>query len=356
MKYIVNIVLGVLIITLIGLIVWKTKKSEKDLDFGTAKPVIADIENIRYISGNVYPCKEIEIKSPISGVLDEVFVKIGDKVKPGDAIAKIKLVPNPSDLERFESNLVTANIEFENKKSIYVRNKSLFENKVISESDFEDIKKAFDLANQQYQSAQDQLRLLKEGVINNLNISNVVKTSINGNVIDLPLKEGASVIERNYFNDGSTIALIAQLDSFIFRGKVNETDISLMNQGMQLKLNFNAYKNVTVNAFLNKISAKGIEEQGIIKYIIEAKFGMNKTLPILRSGYSATAKVLLQKKEKILTIDEKLLQFENDSVFVEVVDAQNKLEKRFILTGISDGTNIEVVNGLRADERIKIIN
>ncbi len=356
MKKIVNIILVLVIASIIGLIVWKNSNYKKNgKTINTKKPFITTIEQKRFIPGNLYPQTEIDIKSQISGTLEKVFVKIGDKVKIGDNIAQIKLIPDPSNLERAKSNLNSAKINYENNKKVYDRNQDLYHKSVIPAIEFEGYKRALDLSKEQYKSAQNQLTLILEGTVRDSDISNIIKATASGTIIDLPLKEGSSVIERNNFNNGTTIATVADIDNLIFRGKVNESDMEYLHMGMILSLNFTAYKNQVREASLYKISAKGWEEQGIIKYHIEAKFSLAKDSLTIRSGYSANAEIVLQKKEDVLAIKEKHLQFQSDSAYVTVITTTGEEEKRFIDTGLSDGINIEIKDGITKNEKF-IIN
>lgn len=355
MKKFSNIILVVIIATIVGLIIWKNSKNSNALmAIKTDKPFITIIEQKRVIPGNLYPLTEIEIKSPISGTLDKVFVKIDDRVEIGDKIAQIKLVPDPSKIESAKSIVNSASISYENQLKIYERNKLLFDKEVISSAEFEEIQKTFKLSKEQYKSAQNQLTLIQEGFVKNADISNIVKATASGTIIDLPLKEGSSVIERNNFNNGTTLTVVARLDTFVFRGKVNETDMVYLHQGMKLALNFNAYKNQVREAILDKISAKGTEEQGIMKYYIEARFGLENDSLVIRSGYSANAEIILKKSANVLAIKEKYLQFQNDSAYVTILNTDGKEEKRFVTTGLSDGYNIEITKGLNENEKYKI--
>lgn len=286
--------------------------------------------------------------------MDKVFVKIGDKVQIGDKIAQIKLVPDPAKLESAKSNLNSAKIYFENQQKNLDRNKILFDKKVIAAAEFEDYQKAYEISKEQYISAQNQLTLIQEGFVKNADISNIVRATASGTIIDLPLKSGSSVIERNSFNTGTTLAVIARLDTFVFRGKVNETDMIYLHRGMELTLNINAYKNQTRKAILNEVSAKGNEEQGMMKYYIEASFGLANDSLVIRSGYTANAEIILQRRKNVIAIKEKYLQFQNDSAFISVVKRDNKEEKRFLVTGLSDGINIEIIKGLKIKDKFKI--
>ncbi len=355
MRNIWHVVLIVLIGLVIGLIIWTNGKNNfASKGIKTDQPLFLTIEQKRLIAGNLYPLTEIELKSPISGTLEKIYVNIGDKVVNGDEIAQIKLVPDPSKFESAKSNLNLTTINFENQQKIYDRNKILFERGVISYAEFEDYQKNFYLIREQFLSAQNQLTLIRKGFVKSADLSNIVKATTSGAIIDLPLKEGSSVIERSNFSNGTTIAVIARLDTFIFRGKVNETDMVYLHQGMRLSLNFNAYKSIVREAILDKISAKGVEELGVMKYYIEARFGIAEDSLILRSGYSANAEIILQKRVNVLAIQEKFIHFQNDSAYLTIIKPDGKPEKRFIDTGLSDGINIEVIHGLNQDDKFEI--
>jgi HlyD family secretion protein len=337
------------------ILIKKNRDSIAYLDVKTVQPKYSTIEDKRLIPGNLYPMKEIEIKSSISGTMGKTFVKVGERIKTGDRLAQIKLTPNPSDLEYAKRNFNTARINFDADSKTYERYKKLFDEQLIAAADFETFQKAYNLSKEQYISTQNQLTLLEEGFVKNQDISNIVKATTSGTIIDLPIKEGSSVIERNNYNDGTTLAVIARLDSFIFVGKVDESDVVHLHTGMKLLLNINAYKSQKRSAKLEKISAKGIEEQGVMKYYIEARFSMVHDTLAIRSGFTANAEVTLQRKQNVLAVEEKNILFQNDSAYVEVLNKEHKFEKRFITTGLSDGIRIEIIKGITKNDKIKVI-
>jgi HlyD family secretion protein len=352
-----NLFLALIIATILGLIIWNnTKTTDISSLIKTEKPFITTIVQKRVIPGNLYPLTEIDIKSPISGTLEKVFVEIGDKVAIGDKIAQIKLVPDALKLESAKSNLLSTEINFDNQQKNFERNKILFDKQIIAPAEFENQKKAYEIAKEQYASAKNQLMIIKEGFVKNTTISNIVRATAEGTIIDLPLKEGSSITERNNFNDGTTIAIVARLDTFVFKGKVNETDMIYLHQGMKLKLSFNAYKDQTREAIVTKISSKGTPEQGVMKYYVEAKFDLKNDSLVIRSGYTADAEMIINEKKNVLAVKEKYLQFQSDSSYVTVVTKENKEEKRWLTTGLSDGFNIEILKGLKKTEKFKTIN
>ena len=225
-----------------------------------------DISEEIYIPGNVYPVKEIELKSQLSGVLDKIFVKIGDVVQEGSPVASISLVPSTLELERLENNVKMAQINFDAAKLSYERSKKLFEAQTISKANMETAEREYGTAKEQLLSAQNQLAIQKTGkVIGKSETSNIVKSSISGTVIDLPLQEGASVIERNTLNSGITVAILAKMGQFVFRTQLAEQYLENIHLGDSISLAFNAYKDLKTTAKITKISSKGTLENGIMK-------------------------------------------------------------------------------------------
>ena len=351
-----NIILVIVAISIVvGLIIWIEKYYDPTHGrIPTTNPFIADIENKILISGNVYPSIEVEVKSSISGILENLYVEIGKEVHIGDNIARVKLIPTPIQIENATSNLKAALIEYENTEKEYNRNLLLLENKAIALADFERVQRQYDLARQSYLSAQNQLAILVGGYSNTTDISNIIKAPIRGTVIDLPLEEGASVIERNNFNVGTSIAVIAQMDYFLFKGKVNEMDLVKLHTGMPITISLIAMMDNKIQATIEKIYPRGFMEQGIMKYLIEAKFRVENDLTNIQSGFTATAEIILESRNNVLSIDEKHLIFSNDSIFVDLVDG-NTITRKHISTGISDGIKIEILDGLTITDNVKIV-
>ena len=311
-----------------------------------------DISEEIYIPGNVYPVKEIELKSQLSGVLDKIFVKIGDVVQEGSPVASISLVPSTLELERLENNVKMAQINFDEAKLSYERSKKLFEAQTISKANMETAEREYGTAKEQLLSAQNQLAIQKTGrVIGKSETSNIVKSSISGTVIDLPLQEGASVIERNTLNSGITVAILAKMGQFVFRTQLAEQYLENIHLGDSISLAFNAYKDLKTTAKITKISSKGTLENGIMKYTLEAEFPVNAQMPVIRSGYSATAEIVLNSKKNVPSIEEKYISYKNDSTYVWVKNGM-KLEKKYIELGISDGKYTEVTKGLTSNDKI----
>ncbi|MDR1181358.1 MAG: efflux RND transporter periplasmic adaptor subunit [Bacteroidales bacterium] len=345
-----------IVLILIGLcmvsILFSENQSEKQNRLSqTIIPQIMTITQKQVISGNLYPIKEIEVKSTIAGVLETYFVQVGDKVRKGDRIAKVKILSEPSQIENAKTNLKTAGIAFDKEQLNYERERKLFEKGVIPQSEFEEISKIYMISKEQYEYAQNQLHLLEEGYIPSSNVSNVVIATADGTLIDLPLDEGTPVQERNNFRDGTTVALIAQLDSFLFKGRIIENDVLALKKGMKLLVMPTSVEGFQTEATIRKISSKGYWDQGTIKYDIEAVFTLSDSVQIY-SGFNATAEFILKEKKDVLAIPEACLIFRNDSTFVEVLK-DFEFERRWIETGISDVINVEIINGISEENKIK---
>lgn len=343
----------ILFIAIVGIILYSVFSKEETSGYELASPSYHDIENKIYIPGNVYPIKEIEIKSQISGVLDHLKVSIGDAINVNTIVATINMVPSSSDIEQLENNVNITKIEFESKTEDYNRNKSLYTDHVISKSEFEAIEKDYLVSRERYVSAKNQLSILKEGLIASKGALNTVKSSSKGVVIDIPIEEGASVIERNNYNPGTTIAILAELNKFLFKAQISEQYLKYIDLGTKINLTFNAYDSLKVVAEIVKISSKGVETNGVIKYTIEALFDITSDMPVIRSGYSSTAEICLERKENVLSIEEKYIHFKNDSIYVNVLDTvtQKPVEK-YLKIGLSDGNFTEITEGVDLKDKI----
>lgn len=342
-----------LAIVLVGVVAFLWLNSSKaQVEMPSVSIANRDIKEEIYIPGNVYPVKEIELKSQLSGVLDKIFVKIGDVVQEGSPVASISLVPSTLELERLENNVKMAQINFDAAKLSYERSKKLYQAQTISQANMETAEREYGTAKEQLLSAQNQLAIQKTGkVIGKSETSNIVKSSISGTVIDLPLQEGASVIERNTLNSGITVAILAKMGEFVFRTQLAEQYLENIHLGDSISLAFNAYKDLKATAKITKISSKGTLENGIMKYTLEAEFPVNAQMPVIRSGYSATAEIILNSKKNVPSVEEKYIGYKNDSTYVWVKNGAT-LEKKYIELGISDGKYTEVTKGLTTNDKI----
>lgn len=352
--FILVVILGVFVFTIYFLY---NKSQAKPVVFETTTPFITNIVKKTVATGSVVPRKEIEIKPKISGIVEEIYVEEGKMIKKGELIAKVTIIPNMVNLNNAESRVNRAKIALENAKKNYNRQKELFDQNVISTTDFETYELEYNTAIEELASAENNLLLIKEGQTKNAGTptNTLIKSTINGMVLDIPVEIGNSVIESNTFNDGTTVAIIADMGEMVFEGQVDESEVGKIKEGMDLILTIGAIEEVKFDAMLEHISPKGVEENGAIQFEIKAAVDLIDTI-FVRAGYSANADIVLDKRDSVLAINESLLKFENDSAYVEIETEPQTFEKRFIQTGLSDGINIEVISGLTKDDKIKKLN
>ncbi len=330
------------------------KSQEEPVVYETQNPITTTIVNKTVATGSVVPRKEIEIKPQVSGIIDELFVEEGNEIKKGDLIARIRIIPNMINLNNAESRVTKSKIAMQDAKRNFDRMVDLYKKGVIAKKEFESYEIAYDNAKEELQNAEDNLALIKEGQLKKSGAptNTLVRSTISGMVLDIPVEIGNSVIESNNFNDGTTIATVADMGDMIFKGKIDETEVGKIHVGMPLILTIGAIDETKFDATFTKISPKGVEENGAVQFEIEADVNLKKD-EFIRSGYSANADIVLDKVEDVLAIPEALLQFEGDKTFVEVETGDQKFEKIYITTGLSDGINIQVKGGIDKDAKIK---
>ncbi|NCA75005.1 MAG: efflux RND transporter periplasmic adaptor subunit [Alphaproteobacteria bacterium] len=357
MKKIIKISVLVLILALFAatIIYLYNKSKEKPVVFQTETPFKTNIIKKTVATGSVIPRKEIEIKPQVSGIVEEIYVEAGEKVHSGDVIAKVRIIPDLVNLNNAEGRLERAKIAYDDAKLNFDRQERLFKQGVIAETEFQQSQVTFKNARQEMDAAEANLELIREGVNKRSGkaTNTLIRSTINGMILDIPIKVGSSVIETNNFNAGTTIASVADIGDMIFQGKVDETEVGKIKPGMPLLLTVGAIENDTFMATLKYIAPKGVLENGAVQFEIKADV-LLKNDQFVRAGYSANADIVLQRADSVMAIKESLLQFDKDSAFVEVETGPQTFEKRFIKTGLSDGLNIQVLSGLTLKDKIKI--
>lgn len=333
------------------------KSQPKETVYEIVEVVEGDIETSTVATGKVSPRDEVLIKPQISGIVLTVQKKAGDFVKAGDIIATIQVVPESAQLNSAESRLNLANISLNLGKTEYDRQKQLFERGVIAKEEMDKTEADYKKAKEELSNAKDNLDIIRTGAsAKTAKYSNTqIRSTINGMILDVPIKVGNSVIQTNNFNEGTTIASIANMNDMIFIGKVDETEVGRIHTGMPIKLAVGAIENAKFDANLEYISPKGVEENGAILFEIKAAARIPDTVSI-RAGYSANAEIVLDKALATLTIPETCVTFSNDSAFVYFMKEETPkpiFEKKHIVTGLSNGINIQVKSGLSKGEKIR---
>lgn len=342
------IVIGILFIGTFVFLYLNSRPEE--VVYSTVKPKRGNIERTTVLTGKIEPRDEIDIKPQISGIISEINVEPGDMVREGDIIARIKVIPEAASLSSAQSRVESANIALSDASAKYERNKALFEKKIISREEFETSETTYQQAQRELEAAEDAYLIVREGVSKyNASESNtLVRATIDGLILDVPVKVGSSVIQANTFNDGTTVATIADMNKLIFKGKVDETEVGQLAVGMPMTIAIGALPDIHPTAVIEYIAPKGTEENGANTFEIKAALQVD-SVSRLRSGYSANATLSLSQSKNVITVPEGIVTFSGDSTFVFVLTdsvAGQKFERRPITTGASDGINIEVVEGV----------
>ncbi len=353
----------IILFSFIGLIVlgtfyflWSKSRPEITM-YEIVTPEKDTIENKSVATGKIEPRDEILIKPQISGIVSEVLKEAGQMIKAGEVIAKVKVIPEMGQLNSAESRLKVANINLEQAKLEYERQLRLFNNGVISKGDFEVTEASYKKAKEEKENSQDALDIVKNGISKKFaQLSNTqIRSTIDGTILDVPIKAGNSVIQANTFNDGTTIASVANMGDIIFRGKVDETEVGKVKEGIPITLTIGALNNRKFDATLEYVSPKGVDENGAILFEIKAAAKIPEGVYI-RAGYSANAEIVLDKAVNVLAIPESSVEFSNDSAFVYVLKEEKPeqvFEKRNVKVGLSDGIKIEIKEGITVTDKIR---
>lgn len=323
---------------------------EKETVYATHNAGIGTIERSTVLTGKIEPRDEIEVKPQISGIISEINVEAGDFVREGDVIARIKVIPDASQLSSAQSRVNTAKIDLADATAKYERDKALYDKKVISREEYETSLKTYDRAREELDAANDAYTIVREGVSrHNAKESNtLVRATITGLVLNVPVKVGSSVIQANTMNDGTTVATIADMNNLIFKGNVDETEVGQLRIGTPMTITIGAMPDLHPEAVIEYISPKGTETNGANSFEIKAALNLESSEG-LRAGYSANAAVSLAKAENVITVPEATVTFAGDSAFVYVrTDSvpKPKFERRAVTTGLSDGITIEIKSGI----------
>lgn len=348
------ILLGLLVIwTFVFL--WKKSKPQVK-NYRVEQAENATIEKKTVATGKVQPRNEILIKPQMSGIIAELYKEAGDKVQAGEVIAKIKVIPDMVQLSSSESRVTRANLIFEQSERNFKRDSQLFKEDVISKEEFEKIQLQFRNDQEELKSAKDNLSLVRDGLTASTASSSntLIRSTVTGTILDVPIKVGNSVIQSNNFNDGTTIASVADMSDMLFVGKIDETEVGKVSVGMPMQITIGAMQDETLTAELEYVSPKGIEESGAILFEMKAAMIIPSNV-FVRAGYSANAEIILNKRENVLTIPESSVEFSGDTAFVYLVTnlKPQEFQRKPVKIGLSDGIKIEVTEGLKANDQIR---
>ena len=357
-RYSKLIIAAIVALIFIGTFMFLWQKSQpKEVVYNEFTPKLDSIQKTTIITGKIEPRNEVNIKPQISGIISELLKEPGDYVNAGDVIAKVKVIPDMAQLSSAEMRVRLAEINLKQAETDFQREENLFNQKLVSADEFDKIKIALNQAKHEKLAAQDALEVVRDGVSksNARASSTLIRSTISGVILDIPVKVGNSVILSNTFNDGTTIATVANMNDLIFRGNIDETEVGQLVNGMNMKITIGALQDLKFDAALEYISPKAMESNGTNQFEIKAAVKLTEGGKI-RSGYSANAEIVLARADKVLTVPESAIEFSGDSTFVYVIKGEGKdktYDRTYVETGLSDGVNIEIKKGVTSKDKVR---
>ena len=357
-RYSKLIIAAIIALIFIGTFVFLWQKSQpKEVVYNEFTPKMEDIQKTTIITGKIEPRNEVNVKPQISGIITELLKEPGQTVQQGEVIAKVKVIPDMGQLSSAEARVRLSEINLKQAQVNFNREENLYNQKLVSADEYDKVKQALHQAKEEKTAAEDALQVVRDGVskANASASSTLIRSTISGVILDIPVKVGNSVILANTFNDGTTIATVANMNDLIFRGNIDETEVGQLVSGMPMKITIGALQDLQFDAALEYISPKAVESNGANQFEIKAAVKLAQGGKI-RSGYSANAEIVLSSAEKALSIPESAIEFSGDSTFVYIIKGEGKektYERTQVTTGLSDGVNIEIKKGLTLKDKVR---
>ena len=351
-KYILTAFLA---IVFIGTFVFLFKKSRPaEIRYQEIEVATADIERTTVVTGKIVPRNEVNVKPQINGIIAELYKEAGQQVKEGEVIAKLRVIPDMNSLSSAQSRVRLSEINLKQAKTNYDREKALYDKKLVSDEEYDQVLQAYNQAKEERAAAQESLEVIRDGVSssNKTGSSTLIRSTITGLILDIPVKVGNSVIQANTMNDGTTVATVANMSDLIFDGNIDETEVGALSEGTPMHIRIGALQGFDTEAALEYISPKAVESNGANQFEIKAAVKVSGDHKI-RSGYSANAEIVLERVEQVLSIPESALEFAGDDTFVYKKNAAGEYDRVQVETGLSDGVNIEITSGLQSGDIVR---
>jgi HlyD family secretion protein len=349
-KRFVPLLVAATIVVVFGGTLWFlwAKSRPKPVGIQTERPVIADIVKKVVASGTIEPRQEIEVKPRISGILRKLTVEPGQRVKKGQVIGEVQVVPDVVNLNEAELRLRSTGLAVERTKRELDRAEKLGTQGVATATELDKLRADHELAVEEEKAARLRVQLVREGAagkVKGSTVSTMIESTVDGMVLTTPVKEGSTVIQPNNFNPGTTVAVVADMADMIFRGRVDESEVGKLRTGMPVEIVVGALEDTKFVGKLEHIAPKSQVKDGTTEFEIEAAFRPPESVTV-RAGYSANANIVLDKRERVLAINESLLTFDKERRFVEIEVAPLRFERREVRLGLSDGVRVEVLSGI----------
>ncbi|MBQ4192479.1 MAG: efflux RND transporter periplasmic adaptor subunit [Bacteroidales bacterium] len=351
-KYIITALIALFVI---GTFVFLFKQSRpKEVRYQELEAAVMDIQRTTVVTGKIIPRNEVNVKPQINGIIAEIYKKAGEQVQENEVIAKLKVIPDMNSLSSAQSRVRLSEINLKQAQTNYDREKALYDKQLVSADEFEKVLQALNQAKEERSAAQDALEVIRDGVSrsNATSSSTLVRSTITGLILDVPVKVGNSVIQANTMNDGTTVATVANMNDLIFDGNVDETEVGSLHEGLPVVITIGALQNYSFDATLEYISPKAVESNGANQFEIKAAVSVTSD-QMIRSGYSANAEFVLEEAKGVLSLPESALEFDGDDTYVQVLNADGSTTRTKVETGLSDGVNIEIKSGVTEGTKVR---
>lgn len=354
-KFFKYLAFALIALIFIGTFVYLFAKSRpKEIIYKEIPVEIKDIRKTSVVTGRIEPRNEVNIKPQINGIISELYKEAGQMVREGEVIARLKVIPDMGSLSSAESRLRLAELNLKQAETDYRREKQLYDKNLVSADEYDKVVQSLKQAEEEHAAAKEALEVIRDGVssTNATGSTTLVRSTITGLILDIPVKVGNSVIQANTMNDGTTVATVADMSDLIFNGSIDETEVGALHEGMPMSITLGALPDYRSEAFLEYISPKAVEKNGSNQFEIKAALSRSSDVTI-RSGYSANAEIVLQEAKGVLSLQESALEFRGDSTFVYLKTGEKQYESRPVVTGISDGIDIEIKSGLKEGDVVR---
>ena len=351
-KYIITALIALFVI---GTFVFLYRQSRpKEIHYQELEASVMDIQRTTVVTGKIIPRNEVNVKPQINGIIAEIYKKAGEQVQENEVIAKLKVIPDMNSLSSAQSRVRLSEINLKQAQTNYDREKALYDKQLVSADEFEKVLQALNQAKEERSAAQDALEVIRDGVSrsNATSSSTLVRSTITGLILDVPVKVGNSVIQANTMNDGTTVATVANMNDLIFDGNVDETEVGSLYEGLPVVITIGALQNYSFDATLEYISPKAVESNGANQFEIKAAVTVSSD-QMIRSGYSANAEFVLEEAKGVLSLPESALEFDGDDTYVQVLNADGSTTRTKVETGLSDGVNIEIKSGVTEGTKVR---
>ena len=351
-KYILTAVIALIFIGTFAFLYKKSRPAE--VRYQELEATVMDIQRTTVVTGKIIPRNEVNVKPQINGIIAEIYKKAGEQVQENEVIAKLKVIPDMNSLSSAQSRVRLSEINLKQAQTNYDREKALYDKQLVSADEFEKVQQALNQAKEEKSAAQDALEVIRDGVSksNATSSSTLVRSTITGLILDVPVKVGNSVIQANTMNDGTTVATVANMNDLIFDGNIDETEVGSLFEGVPVVITIGALQNYSFDATLEYISPKAVESNGANQFEIKAAVKVDSD-QMIRSGYSANAEIVLEEVKGVLSLPESALEFDGDDTYVLVLNADGSTTRTKVETGLSDGVNIEIKGGVTEGTKVR---